>query len=77
MLLYLTHYKLYQMRRLSSDKWNVKVGGMIDVNMDVRYNPRLDEWPGWVMKYSIPSFCPEKYQGNFSGWKKSKNVSCS
>lgn len=40
-VLYLTHYKLYEVRSLSSDKWNVKVGGMVDVNMDVRYNPDL------------------------------------
>ncbi|MCB9045692.1 MAG: hypothetical protein H6550_06100 [Chitinophagales bacterium] len=40
-VLYLNYYRLYQLRRLSNEKWNVKLGGMYDVNMDVRINDDL------------------------------------
>lgn len=40
-VLYLNYQKLYQLEKFSNRKWNVKLGGMADVNMDVRINDDL------------------------------------
>jgi len=40
-VLYLNYYRLYRLKGISNDKWNVKLGGMYDVNMDVRINQDL------------------------------------
>lgn len=40
-ILDLSYQKLYQLQKLSGKKWNVKLGGMADVNMDVRVNDDL------------------------------------
>lgn len=40
-VLYLNYYRLYQLKKFSNDKWNVKLGGMYDVNLDVRINEDL------------------------------------
>ncbi len=40
-VLYLNYYRLYRLKGISNDKWNVKLGGMYDVNMDVRINEDL------------------------------------
>lgn len=40
-ILDLNYQKLYQLERFSNKKWNVKAGGMVDVNMDVRVNEDL------------------------------------
>lgn len=39
--LYANYMKLYRLNRISNDRWNFKLGGMGDVNMDVRYNEDL------------------------------------
>lgn len=38
-LLSLNYYRLYRINKWSSDKWNIKAGGMFDVTSDVRINP--------------------------------------
>lgn len=40
-VLYLNYYRLYQLNSLSNDKWYMKIGGMADVNLDVRLNDDL------------------------------------
>lgn len=38
-ILFLKYYKLYRIGALSNRKWNVKAGGMADINTDLRINP--------------------------------------
>ena len=39
--LFVNYAKLYRLNKYSNDKWNFKVGGMLDVVTDVRINPEL------------------------------------
>lgn len=39
--LYANYYRMYRLNGLSNSKWNFKLGGMADVNMDVRTNNDL------------------------------------
>ena len=40
-VLYLNYYRLYELKKISGDKWNMKLGGMADMNFDVRVNNDL------------------------------------
>lgn len=40
-ILNLNYYRLYQLNKFSNDKWNFKLGGMFDINTDVRINQDL------------------------------------
>ena len=40
-IIFLDYSRLYQIKALSSDKWNFKVGGKIDLTGNIRQNPNL------------------------------------